>query len=314
VTTAVTAVTFANRHNLTLFGVLHMPPAAQRRSTAVLLLSPGIKMRVAPHRLYNKLAGHIVELGFPVFRFDFYGLGDSEGELEHAQLVEIYNSIQSGRYVDDTRDAMDWLQREHGLQRFIAGGLCGGAISGLLAAEQDSRIEGLLALGLPTSFEGNEEHYDQYLTRGQLTALSHGYVTKLRKPQALLRFFTFRSSYRVIWRSFRERFGGRRRSDQSTREPARFGNYNRKFGPAFFTMLRTARPILLIFGGNDRWQWEFEEKFEQPNADRLASFQHLYEKHTIANANHVLSDERWLADAMRLSAGWLERTCPVRTA
>jgi len=78
--------------------MLHLPQKASRRPVAVLLLSPGIKMRVAPHRLYHKMAAFIADLGFPVLRFDFHGLGDSEGELGESTLAEVYNSIQSGRF------------------------------------------------------------------------------------------------------------------------------------------------------------------------------------------------------------------------
>jgi len=38
-----------------------------------------------------------------VLRFDFYGLGDSEGEIREPMLADLYGSIQMGRYVKDTR-------------------------------------------------------------------------------------------------------------------------------------------------------------------------------------------------------------------
>jgi pimeloyl-ACP methyl ester carboxylesterase len=309
----VTPVAFRNRNGHALFGILHLPESDRRRSVAILLLSPGVKMRVAPHRLYNKLAVRMAALGFPVFRYDFYGLGDSEGEIEERVLVQVYNSIQSGRFVDDTIDAMEYLRREWGLTRFIASGLCGGAISGLLAGERDERIEALLALGIPASFEGTEEHYDEYLTRGQLESLSHGYVRKLLQPKALLRFFTFRSSYRVIWRSFRSRWAARRAADTVAppTDPKALGNYNPRFGRAFFAMLETSRPMLLIFSGADRWRWEFEEKFEQPNQARLAPYRELYETHTIPDANHILSTDEWLGAAWNHARAWLSARYPA---
>lgn len=309
--TEVLPVKFTNRSGLHLFGILHRPAATQRE-VAILLLSPGVKMRVAPHRLYNKMAERFAALGFPVLRFDYYGLGDSEGELEESVLMRVYNSIHSGRYVADTVDAIDWMQREHGFTRFIVGGLCGGAISGLLAAEGDRRIEGLLALGIPASFEGAKEHYDQFVTRGELQAMSQRYLDKLRDPGALLRFFTFKSSYRAIWRAFRARLAGRR-SDSGPppgADAATLANLNPKFGPAFMAMLHTSRPILLVFSGNDRWRWEFEEKFEGPNQSQLEPHRRLYEKHTIADANHILSSPVWFEAMMGLSEAWLQRMCP----
>ncbi len=37
-----------------------------------------------------------------MLRFDFFGLGDSEGDLDETVLADVYNNIEVGRYVDDT--------------------------------------------------------------------------------------------------------------------------------------------------------------------------------------------------------------------
>ena len=75
-------VIFPNAAGQRLFGMLHSPAVNRAKDMAVLLLSPGIKGRIAPHRLYIKLARQLCDAGFTVVRFDFYGLGDAEGELE----------------------------------------------------------------------------------------------------------------------------------------------------------------------------------------------------------------------------------------
>src|SRR5215211_1646058 len=99
-------VTFPNRDGHALAGMLHEPNVRGTRRSGVILLSPGIKSRVAPHRLYCKLAAAIAANGFPVLRFDFYGLGDSQGSLAETQVADVYRAIQLGRYVDDTRASM----------------------------------------------------------------------------------------------------------------------------------------------------------------------------------------------------------------
>ena len=112
-------VSFANRNGILLRGMLHEPDPRQARGVCVLLLSPGIKGRVGPHRLYLKIAERLVPMGFHVLRFDFYGLGDSEGEIEEHLLSDMYNTIQSGRYVDDTIAAMDWMRATTSLPRAV---------------------------------------------------------------------------------------------------------------------------------------------------------------------------------------------------
>ena len=129
-------------------GVLHVPDGPRAHDLGIILLSPGVKMRVGPQRLYPRMTDHFVSLGVPVLRFDFYGLGDSEGTLPEERLKDVYNHIEVGRFVDDSVDAMNWMAEQCGTRRFILSGLCGGAITGLLVGERDERVAGLLALGI----------------------------------------------------------------------------------------------------------------------------------------------------------------------
>ncbi len=122
-------VSFRNRQGMTLHGMLHEPQPAAARGVCVLLLSPGIKGRVGPHRLYLKIAARLVPLGFHVLRFDYYGLGDSEGELEEDLLADMYNTIQAGRYVDDTIAAMDWMSDPSAALTGSSARACAGARS-----------------------------------------------------------------------------------------------------------------------------------------------------------------------------------------
>lgn len=308
-------VQFSNRAGEMLFGILHRPDDAAAKETAIVLLSPGVKMRVAPHRMYNKMAQAYVEMGYPVFRFDFAGLGDSEGRLDSRYLSVIYNSIQRGRYIDDTRDALDWLAETQGLKTFVVGGLCGGAITGMLTAQDDRRIKGLLALGIPVALDMGDENWAQNLSRGQLEQLRAGYLRKLLDPKSWLRLLTMKSDFKVIWKSLVRRRGGASGAAQhkapsaAAADPKKAGgdNTNPLFGPAFFAMLESGRPMLHIFSGLDRLAWEFEEKFVDPNRERLRKFEGLYEVHTIDKANHILSHPEWFSEMLRLSRNWLLR-------
>ena len=122
-------VAFPNRAGLQLFGILHLPDRPRPGAPALIMLSPGVKMRVGPQRLYRRMAEQFAAAGLTVLRFDFHGLGDSEGTLTEEMLRDVYNHIEVGRFVADTVDAMDWLQENAGAREFILSGLCGGAIT-----------------------------------------------------------------------------------------------------------------------------------------------------------------------------------------
>jgi len=297
-------VSFPGRQGWRLEGMLHEPDPAVARGVCVLLLSPGIKGRVGPHRLYMRIAAALVPHGFHVLRFDFHGLGDSEGQLSEQALVDVYNAVQGGRYVDDTRAAMNWMESARGINRFVASGLCGGAISGLLAAEIDARIRSVLALGLPVALEGGPENWGQHLTRGQLGQLRTGYFRRMLSPRSWARFLGGRSSYQVIWRALRRRGPG---TSEPTAVP---DNTNPLFAPAFLSLLRSGRPILLIFSGADRLRYEFQEKFLERYPDELGALRGNYEIRTIDNANHVLSDPLWVDQMLAISVNWLDQHHP----
>jgi len=305
-------VCFKNAAGQQLVGILHRPDVPVPGRPCILLLSPGVKMRVAPHRMYNKMADEFVKEGFTVLRFDFAGLGDAEGDIEHGQLSQVYSAIQLGCFVEDTHAALDWLQTECGISRCIAGGLCGGAITGLLAAEGDARIVGLLALGIPVILDGGEAQWSAHLTKGQLDQLRQGYVRKILDPASWVRLLSFKSDYRAIGKSFRRLLErGTRPASVSVSDASRAGappdNTNPKFAPAFFAMLESGRPMLHIFSGSDRLAAEFKEKFEDRYPDRLAEHGDALEVRIIEKANHILAHPDWFNEMLTLSRGWLQR-------
>jgi uncharacterized protein len=305
-------VTFANRDGLRLFGMLHEPDTGGRRDVAVVLLSPGVKTRVAPHRLYNKMAAALTAQGFTVLRFDFYGLGDAEGEVPLRQLRDLYGSVALGRYVGDTRDALDWLAHTHGYGRFIVGGLCGGALTGLLTAPQDPRVAGILALGLPVMLDSADLDPRQFMTVGQLTSLRGRYLQKALDPKAWLRVLSFKTDFRLMVKSFGTLLARRKPAPASAPAsgvaPAAGipANMNPHFAPAFFRTAEAGRPMLVLFSEADRLYWEFDEKFVTPNRQRFDACAAKIDLHVIKSANHVLTFEPWQAEMQAHLRSWLE--------
>lgn len=86
--------------------------------------------------------------GLPVLRFNFRGTGRSAG-------------VHSGGpgEIDDTRAAIDWLDRTFRLPILLAG-FSFGANIGLQAACGDPRVIGLVGLGMPLQAGGRSYDYD----------------------------------------------------------------------------------------------------------------------------------------------------------
>jgi uncharacterized protein len=313
-------VSFKNALGLMLYGSLHLPSTPRQDLPVVVLLSPGVKMRVGPGRLYVPLTELLTSQGFRVLRFDFFGLGDSEGELDETLLADVYNNIEVGRYVDDTLAALNWLSAVHGARRFVLGGLCGGAITAILAAERDVRVESLLSIGMTVTLASNAAKPGQYLTRAQLDDRRRRYLAKLYKPEAWLRFLTFRSEYGVIWKAMKRVFikdkpiaavavvAPAAGAPAAAAPPAeQRGNANPLFPKAYFTFLARGGKALMLFSERDRLQSEYEEKFAQPFAAHLAPHAAQIEQHVIPHANHVLAFREWQEQMLTLSRAWLAR-------
>jgi hypothetical protein len=96
--------------------------------------------------LHNKVVFHAMKalngFGFPVLRFNFRGVGLSQGEHDRG-VGE----------VEDVRAALDWLDREFHLPLLVAGFSFGAAV-GLRAACADARVRAVIGLGLPVAPQG----------------------------------------------------------------------------------------------------------------------------------------------------------------
>ncbi len=312
-----TPVSFSNRDGLRLFGILHLPERPRSDGRAILLLSPGVKGRVAPHRMYWKMARRFAALGFPVLRFDFYGLGDSEGSAPEPLLADFYGQVQGGRFVPDTIAAMDWMEKNHGCGSFIAAGLCGGALTGLLAAERDARIEGLLGLSIPVILDGSAIDFSKFMTDKQLAGTRQRYLGKLRlwDPsvwKSWARLLTFRSHYSLLLRSLRQPFARTKTETTDTASPPPADNTNPLFARALTHFVESGRRMLLVFAETDRLWFEYDAKFVQRNREWLVRHGSDFNVHVTPQANHIFSFAEWQQDMLDESCRWLLQEYPAR--
>ncbi len=312
------AIVFPNREGYELFGTLHTPTSYAASLPLIVLLSPGIKMRVGPHWLYNRMTESLNALGYRVFKFDFWGLGDSGGELDRELLAEVYNDTESGAFVNDSVDALNWLQAELNVDSFVVGGLCGGAITGILLASVDDRVKGLISLGMTVTLAMGATDRVKFATQGELASLRKGYLQRLLRPKSWLRLLTFQSDFSTIARSVGQAFKRKKPAASASNMPVASGqqeksNANPLFPPAFFSMTRSGRKILLIFSGADRLYWDFDEKFAQPHAAELESVEHEFDLYVVKDANHVFSFREWENEMLGLMSEWLAKNFSTQT-
>lgn len=305
-------VVFENRDGHKLFGTLHLPSEINTDYPIVVLLSPGIKMRVGPHRLYNRITLALNDLGFTVFKFDFFGLGDSEGEIEHRFLHEVYRDTETGRFVNDSLDALDWLESNRGANEFLLAGLCGGAITGLLLAQNDPRVKGLVSLAMTVTLSSGPGERVKYASQDELASLGEGYLRNLLSPKSWLRLLTFQSDFSTIKKSIVRLGKCKSKAAPSTdakptENDSNLSNANPRFPLAFFSIAESRRKMLFVYSKSDRTYWDYEEKFASQYSARLNALSESFELHVIDKANHVFSFRIWEREMLDIVSDWLTR-------
>lgn len=117
-----------------LFGCYH-PGGLGGSATAVVLCPALFGEHVQQYRLLNRLATGLDAAGVPVLRFDWYGTGDSAGDLDGTTV---------DRWQADLRAACDWVCRQAGCDRLVLAGWRVGATLASGHAVHDDRVTALV--------------------------------------------------------------------------------------------------------------------------------------------------------------------------
>lgn len=309
-----TPIKFKNKQGANLHGILHTPSKATR-DVGIILLSPGIKSRVAPHRLYVKMAARFCELGFTVFRFDPEGLGDSEGEISEKFTADMYGSIQTGRYTSDTVAAMQWMHSTCNIGRFVLSGLCGGAITALLTAPGQKEVCGILGLGIPVILDASDMDRLKHMSRGQIRGIRQGYIRKLMQLKSWRRLLSFKSDYRAMAKSLlqplkdksNKQKTGKAKPDKNAESSSgnETSNFNPHFPTAFEQTFSNGTKGLFIFSERDRLYWEFEEKFMVPYRQVFEKCKANINIEIVKDANHIFAFPEWQVEMLDKSCAWI---------
>ena len=140
-------VQFRNREGTQLVGDLEKPPDDANGTSAVFAhcFTCGRDIRAA-REITRKLA----DTGYAVLRFDFTGLGESEGD---------FSDTHFSSNLDDIEDAASWLADEISPPQLLVGHSLGGAAC-LAVAERLESVRAIATIGAPSSAENVLKHFD----------------------------------------------------------------------------------------------------------------------------------------------------------
>ena len=96
-----------------LSGILHRPALSpgQTPDIGIIFANAGARGRLGSTFQYPLYARAFTALGYPCLRFDPHGIGDSEGNIEISAMPDFYGSLQTGRFVKDTVNAISEFKK-----------------------------------------------------------------------------------------------------------------------------------------------------------------------------------------------------------
>lgn len=143
-------IRFTNRDGLELVGNLERPAGGSWQATALIAhcftCTRNIK---AAHNITRALA----DAGFAVLRFDFTGLGESDGDFADTTFSS---------NLDDLEDAAGWMAETLAGPQLLVGHSLGGAAV-LAAAERLDSVRAVATLGAPASADNILEQFGDKL-------------------------------------------------------------------------------------------------------------------------------------------------------
>ena len=264
-----------------LIGIVHLPAEQRKAPAGVLILVGGPQYRVGPHRQYVHLARHLSNAGIPAMRFDFRGIGDSEGD---------YPGFESLRADLDAAMSAFQLHAPH-LQAIILWGLCEGASSILLDGVEDRRVAGAVLLN---PWVRNESS----LAR---THLKHYYLTRFTSGEFWRRLLGGKADLKTIVNSFgttlKNAFGTPSRTTAAKHLPfpSRMADGLRQF----------QGDVLLIQSGRDLVAREFDQVTGHDPAWAEIKARKV-ERFDIPGADHTFSTEAARLAVAEKTTAWIK--------
>jgi exosortase A-associated hydrolase 1 len=276
------AVTF-ECHGAWLYGIASLPE--QPASRGVLVVVGGPQYRVGSHRQFALLARGLAARGIPAMRFDYRGMGDSDGDARTFESVG-----------DDLRAALDhFIAAVPGMTEVVIWGLCDAASAALFYGSQDARVCGLVLLNPWVRTSGG-------LAKA---TLKHYYRDRLLQPELWQKILKGRFDFKVALLSFSRLM----RTALGARKPAATGAADSAL-PLPDRMLAGLAGfkgrVLLVLSGNDLTAQEFSDLSQgSPKWQQLLGSAKVTRK-KLAAADHTFSRRDWRDQVTTWTGDWLK--------
>lgn len=267
-----------------VYGMLHQPSQSPER--AVVIVVGGPQYRVGSHRQFVLLARALADAGIAALRFDYRGMGDSEGAPRTFEHV-----------ADDIRAALDFLfARVPTLREVALWGLCDAASAVAMYAPEDVRVSGLALVNPWVRSEAG-------LARAYL---KHYYWRRLLDRDLWRKLLRGEFRWAASWRSLVAMVASSR-SQGANSHPVSADDTPP--APFIERMHRGIEHfpgrILLLLSGDDITGQEFADLIKRSSPWRRLMKAQRVTRHELAQANHTFARREWRDQVARWTTEWV---------
>lgn len=259
----------------------------------LVLVVGGPQYRVGSHRQFVLLARHLAANGVSVFRFDYRGMGDGEGEARTFADID-----------DDINAAVNAFYRAAPtLRGVVLWGLCDAASASLFYGYQDERIKGLVLLNPWV-----------YTEQGAAkTYLKHYYLRRLASAELWRKILAFQFDYRESFGSLARLAGtvmsGKNKTNRQTGASGSAKVDANLILPVRLRecLRRYSGPVLLILSGKDLTADEFREAAAADPEWRALLARDCIQRRELPDSDHTFSCRPWRDEVAAITLEWLQR-------
>lgn len=267
-----------------LLGICHRPENSA--DTGLVIVVGGPQYRVGSHRQFLLLARSLAQHNFPVFRFDYRAMGDSQGSDVNFEDVE-----------EDIRAAIDdFFQCCPQLKQVVLWGLCDAASASLFYAANDDRVTGLVLLNPWVRTEAGEAK----------AYVKHYYIKRIIQPHFWKKVLTGGWNPFVSLGSFL----GLLKRGIFTQSKNEFPESDQESldlrGRMLYGWERFSGKVLLVLSGHDYVADEFRDLVNDSQRWQRLVNGDSTQRFDIPEANHTFSTAQWREQVEQETLRWLK--------
>lgn len=278
------AFTFQVENNHKVVGIIHNPD--QLLSTVgLLIIVGGPQYRIGSHRQYVHLARHCAARGIAVMRFDYQGIGDSEGNYPGFEHItqDIHHAVE------------EFLSQTPHIKSVAIWGLCEGASAILLGGGQHKAVSHIILAN--TWVRGESSLAKAYV--------KHYYLDRLKSPDFWKKTFSghlnIKSALSGLFNNIKKAFAPKEKSD-----PVKTDQDDRPFPDKMLSGLMDYQGhVMLIQSEQDLVAREFDDLVSTHKGWKKALEGQNITRTDIAETDHTFSSEEWRRQVADVTANWL---------